>query len=66
MAIHSLHAGYFFMFMLLSAYFFQNKLFFKNFFQEHYYQSVKLFRSRSGPDLGKNCLQLLSADDQSL
>ena len=41
--------------------------FFKIFFQE-YYQSVKQFQSRAGPtfvgpDLGPNCLQMLSADN---
>ena len=39
-------------------------LFSKTFFQEHY-QSVKRFGSRSGPGLGSNCLQWLSADDKS-
>ena len=47
--------------------FFQNYFFGKKIFQEHY-QSVKWFRSRSVPmfcpDLGPNCLQMLSADDK--
>ena len=47
--INTLHAGYFFMLLLSSAYFFQ-KLFQQN------YQSVKRFGSRSGPDLGQNRL----------
>ena len=42
--------------------------FFKKISHEHY-QSAKPFRSRSGPtfvgpDLGPNCLQMLSADDK--
>ena len=39
-------------------------IFFKKFIQE-YYQRVKQFGSRSGPDVGPNCLQRLSADDKS-
>ena len=50
------------MLLLSSVDFFQNKLFFKKFFQERN-QSVKQFGSRSGrhnvgPDLGPNCLQV--------
>ena len=44
--VNSLHAGYFCMLLLSSADFFI--FFFKIVFQEHY-QSVKRFRSRSGP-----------------
>ena len=36
--------------------------FFKNFFQKHY-QSVKIVWTKIDPDLGPNCLQKLSADD---
>ena len=36
---------------------------FEKFFQEHY-QSDERFGSRSGPDLGPNCFQRLSADDK--
>ena len=46
--VNSLHAWYFFMFLLSSADFFQ--YFFKIFFQKHY-QSVKQFGSPSGPTL---------------
>ena len=53
-------AGYFFM-LLLSADFLQNYyFFFKKLFKEHF-QSVKLFGSRLGPELGPNCLHRLSA-----
>ena len=48
------------MLMLLSTDSFQNKLFFKKFFQKHY-QSVIWFGYRSvSPDLGRNSLQRLS------
>ena len=39
-------------------------IFFEKFFWEHY-QSVKWFGTRSGPTLGPNCLQRLSADNKS-
>ena len=47
-----------------SANFFQIN-FFKKLFQEHY-QTFKQFGSKSGPDLGPSCLQMLSADNKSL
>ena len=54
------------MVLLTSADFFKID-FLKKFFQEHY-QGVNRFGSRSGyvgPGLDQNCLQRLSADDNS-
>ena len=55
--------------LLLSSVEFFKITFFKKFFQEHY-QSVNQFGSRAGltsvgPDPIPNCLQRLSADDNS-
>ena len=44
--------------------FFFSKLNFQKIFHKHY-QSAKRFRSRSGPDLGPNCLQRLLADGKN-
>ena len=57
------------MLLLSSADFFFKINFFKKKIQEHY-QSDKQFGSRSGPtsvgpDLDPNCLQRLSAEDES-
>ena len=38
-------------------------IFSKNYFKN--YQCVKRYGSRSGPDLGPNCLQRISAEDKS-
>ena len=51
------------MLLLSSADFFKIN-FFKKFFQERY-QSVNQFGHSVGPDLGPNCMQRLSADNES-
>ena len=58
------------MLLLSSAYFFQNKLFFgKNSFMNTIRVANSLDPDQDrhfvGPDLGPNCLQRLSADDNS-
>ena len=68
--INPIHAGYFFMILLsyLLIFFFKIN-FFKTFFQEHYQIAKGLDpyqdRITFGPDLGPNCLQRLSADNNS-
>ena len=53
--INTLHAGYFFHAFVVVCLLFQKNIFFQKLFQQNY-QSVKRFGSRSGPDLGQNCL----------
>ena len=61
---NSLHAGFFFSWILLLAdFFFQNQLFFEKMFQE-YHQGFNQFGSRAGPTFvgpaqDPNCLQSL-------
>ena len=68
--INCLHAVYFFMLLWSSAAFFSKLLFFLKIFHERYIRILNGLgqdqdRHFVGPDLGPNCFQRLSADDEN-